>query len=97
MIHWPYALTEASYVASQLAWAVVFAAGGLMLPAIGAGFLAACVVYVGFFYGDHAGKVGFVFDRSRPRFLGSRRAGTVSRRTHAERPLSRRWITDDTS
>jgi len=87
-IHWPYALAEASYVVSQLAWAVLFAADGLVLPAIGAGFLAACVVYVGFFYGDHAGKVCFVFDRSRLRLFGPRRtrAGAGYRPAHREQP-----------
>ena len=86
-IHWPYALAEAAYVASQLAWTVLFVANGLVLPAIGAGFLAACVVYVGFFYGDHAGKVFFVFDRSRPQ----------RRRPAPSRPLVGHRITQDTN
>ena len=49
--------TEAFFVAYQLAWAVLFAANGLVLCAIGAAYMAACVVYLAFFYGDHAGKV----------------------------------------
>jgi cellulose synthase/poly-beta-1,6-N-acetylglucosamine synthase-like glycosyltransferase len=85
-VHWPYALTEASYVVSQFAWAVLFAADGLVLPAIGAGFLAACVVYVGFFYGDHAGNVCFILDRSRLRFFGPRRTSNGYRRAQRERP-----------
>ena len=66
-IHWPYVLTELSYVVSQFTWAVLFAVDGLVMPAIGAGFLAACVVHVGFFYGDHAGRRCFILDRSRLR------------------------------
>jgi cellulose synthase/poly-beta-1,6-N-acetylglucosamine synthase-like glycosyltransferase len=85
-IHWPYGLTEASYVVFQFAWAVLFAAGGLMLPAIGAGFMAACVVYVGFFYGDHAGQVCFIIDRSRLTSFGRRRTGTGYRPAPTERP-----------
>jgi cellulose synthase/poly-beta-1,6-N-acetylglucosamine synthase-like glycosyltransferase len=84
-IHWPYALAEALYVVSQLAWAVLFAVSGLVVPAIGAGFLAGCVLYVGFFYGDHAGKVCFVIDRSRP-----------SSGSQAQ-PLVRRPVAQDTN
>jgi cellulose synthase/poly-beta-1,6-N-acetylglucosamine synthase-like glycosyltransferase len=94
-IHWPYALTEASFVVSQLAWAGVFAAAGLALPALGAGFLAACVVYVGFFYGDHAGKVCFVLDRSRLRLSGPPRRGPS--RATPTRPRVRPRITHDTN
>ena len=94
-IHWPYALTEAAYVGIQLAWAVLFAAHGLVLPALGAGFLAACVVYVGFFYGDHAGKVCFVVDRSRLSFFGQRRTSTGTRRP--ARPLVGHRVTHDTN
>jgi cellulose synthase/poly-beta-1,6-N-acetylglucosamine synthase-like glycosyltransferase len=94
-IHWPYALTEASYVVSQLAWAVLFAANGFVLPAIGAVLLAACVAYVAFFYGDHAGKVCFLVDRSRLTLFGSRHTGT-SRRAPA-RPLVENRITHDTN
>jgi hypothetical protein len=69
-IHWPYVLTELWYVTYQLAWAVVFAASGLVVCALGAVYLAACVTFVAFFYGDHAGKVCFVINR------GSRRLAT---------------------
>lgn len=64
-IHWPYVLTEVFFAAYQLAWAVVFAVQGLTVCAFGAAFLAACVGYVAFFYGDSAGKVLFVFNRPR--------------------------------
>jgi cellulose synthase/poly-beta-1,6-N-acetylglucosamine synthase-like glycosyltransferase len=74
-IHWPYALTEAAYVLYQGAWAVLFAAGGLVFPAVGAAFLGGCVLYVGFFYGDHAGKVCFVVERGRLRLFGPWPAG----------------------
>lgn len=102
-IHWPYALAEASYVVSQFAWAVLFVADGLLLPAIGAGFLAACVVYSGFFYGDHAGKVCFIFDRSRLRFFGQRRTGAgyrpAERATSSHRPRTSDppWIAKNTN
>jgi hypothetical protein len=66
-VHWPYVLTEAFFVAYQLGWGVCFAMNGLALCAIGAFCVAACVVYLGFFYGDHAGKVCFAFDRRRLR------------------------------
>jgi cellulose synthase/poly-beta-1,6-N-acetylglucosamine synthase-like glycosyltransferase len=66
-IHWPYVLTETYYVVFQLAWAVVFAVNGLVLCAIGAGYLAAGVLCVAYFYGDHVGKVAFIFERRRAR------------------------------
>ena len=78
-IHWPYVLAEAFFVVYQLAWTVLFASSGLVLCAIGAGYIAACVIYLGFFYGDHAGKVCFNVDGSRLRLSGRRR--------HAARPL----------
>ena len=59
-------MTEAFFVVYQLAWAVLFAMHGLVLCAIGAAYVAACVVYLGFFYGDHLGKVCFVLDRRSP-------------------------------
>ena len=64
-IHWPYVTAEAFYVAYQIAWAVLFLAAGLVLCAIGAAYMAMCVLLVAYFYGDHAGKVAFVFDRPR--------------------------------
>jgi Glycosyltransferase like family 2 len=44
---WPYQLTEAFYVAYQIAWTVLFILHGLVVCAIAAGYMAACVVYVG--------------------------------------------------
>jgi cellulose synthase/poly-beta-1,6-N-acetylglucosamine synthase-like glycosyltransferase len=50
---WPYALTEAFYVAYQLTWSFLFVSHGLVLCALGASYLAACVVYVGSRDGTH--------------------------------------------
>jgi cellulose synthase/poly-beta-1,6-N-acetylglucosamine synthase-like glycosyltransferase len=66
-VHWPYLLTEAFFVAYQLGWAAVFAANGLIVCAAGALYVAACISYLCFFYGDHVGKVCFVVDRRSPR------------------------------
>jgi cellulose synthase/poly-beta-1,6-N-acetylglucosamine synthase-like glycosyltransferase len=44
---WPYVLAEAFYVAYQVAWSILFARHGLVVCAIGAAYMAACVVYVG--------------------------------------------------
>ena len=62
-IHWPYVLTEAFFVVYQLASTVLLAVSGLVWCAVGAAYLAVCVLFVAFFYGDHAGKVAFMFDR----------------------------------
>ena len=62
-IHWPYVLAEAFFVGYQLASAVLLAVDGLAWCAVGAAYLAACVLFVAYFYGDHAGKVAFIFDR----------------------------------
>jgi len=67
-VHWPYILTEAFFVVYQLGWVVLFATSGLVWCAISAAYVASCLVYLGFFYGAHAGKVCFAFDRSRLRF-----------------------------
>jgi cellulose synthase/poly-beta-1,6-N-acetylglucosamine synthase-like glycosyltransferase len=72
-VHWPYVLTEAFFVAYQLGWAVLFATNGLVLCAIGAAYVASCVIYLGFFYGDHLGKVCFALDRSRLKLPARRR------------------------
>jgi len=66
-VRWAYILTEAFFVLYQLGWVVLFATSGLVWCAIGAAYVASCIVYLGFFYGDHAGKVCFAFDRSRLR------------------------------
>jgi cellulose synthase/poly-beta-1,6-N-acetylglucosamine synthase-like glycosyltransferase len=85
-IHWPYVLTELGYASYQLAWAVVFATSGLVVCALGAAYLAACVSSVAFFYGDHAGKVCFVVDRHR--LPGSLRGDSVKESRRAvKKPL----------
>lgn len=63
-IHWPYVLAELFFVILQLAWAVLFFAIGVIWCGLAAAFLAGCVLYVAFFYGDHLGKVCFVIDRT---------------------------------
>jgi cellulose synthase/poly-beta-1,6-N-acetylglucosamine synthase-like glycosyltransferase len=64
-VHWPYVLAEAFFVAYQLAWTALFLADGLLLAAIGTTYVGACVVFLAYFYGDHAGRVCFVIDRGR--------------------------------
>ncbi len=66
-VHWPYVLTEAFFVVHQLGWAVLFAMNGLVLCALGASYVATSVLYLGLFYGDHAGKVCFVLDKTKLR------------------------------
>ena len=44
---------------------MLFAANGLVLCTFGAAYVAFCIVYLAFFYGDHLGKVCFAFDPSR--------------------------------
>ncbi len=64
-VHWPYVLGELFFIIYQLIWAVLFASSGLTLIAIAAALVACCVIYLAFFYGDHAGKVCFVLDQDR--------------------------------
>jgi hypothetical protein len=64
-VHWPYVLAEAFFVAYQLAWTALFLAGDLSVAAVGTTYVAACVAFLAYFYGDHAGKVCFVLDRTR--------------------------------
>jgi hypothetical protein len=93
-IRWPYVLAEACLVAYQLAWTVLFAYNGLVLGAIGAGYIAVCVIYLAFFYGDHEGKVCFVFFAWNSRSftpsarLVSRMKRTVGDLSRLERPRS---------
>jgi cellulose synthase/poly-beta-1,6-N-acetylglucosamine synthase-like glycosyltransferase len=61
-IHWPYVLAELFFVLFQITWAIVFFGIGLHWCGLSALFLAACIIYVAFFYGDHLGKVCFVID-----------------------------------
>jgi hypothetical protein len=70
-VHWPYVLAEAFFVAYQLAWTGLFLADGLLLAAIGTAYVGACVAYLAYFYGDHAGKVFFVIDRARAEPAGA--------------------------
>ncbi len=62
-IHWPAVLAEVGFVVLQLGWAVVLLAAGLGWCALGAALLAAAVVWLGWFYGDHAGRRAFVLGR----------------------------------
>jgi hypothetical protein len=61
--HWAYVLTEAGFVVLQLAWVAIFVANGVVWCGLVAAYMAACVLGVAYFYGDHAGRVCFVFDR----------------------------------
>jgi len=45
-IHWPYVVAEAGFAVYQLGWAVVFLVNGAILGAVGAAYLAACVLAV---------------------------------------------------
>jgi cellulose synthase/poly-beta-1,6-N-acetylglucosamine synthase-like glycosyltransferase len=58
-VHWPYVLAEAFFVVYQLAWTALFLAGGHPLAAVGTTYVAACVLFLAYFYGDHAGRVCF--------------------------------------
>jgi hypothetical protein len=64
-VHWPYVLAEAFFVAYQLAWTALFLADGLVLAALGTTYVAGCVAFLAYFYGDHAGRVCFVIERPR--------------------------------
>jgi cellulose synthase/poly-beta-1,6-N-acetylglucosamine synthase-like glycosyltransferase len=63
-VHWPYVLAEVFFVAYQLGWTVLFLAEGLLLAAMGSTYVGACVAFLAYFYGDHAGRVCFVIDRA---------------------------------
>jgi cellulose synthase/poly-beta-1,6-N-acetylglucosamine synthase-like glycosyltransferase len=64
-VPWPYVLCELFFVTYQLTWATIFAVAGLFWNALAATFVAGCVIYLVFFYGDHAGKVCFIIDRDK--------------------------------
>jgi len=64
-VHWPYVLSELFFITYQLAWAILFAISGLFWSALAATLVACCVIYLAFFYGDHAGKVCFVLDQDK--------------------------------
>lgn len=67
-VHWPYVLTELFFVIYLLAWVGISVLEGHLLPALCAAYVAGCVLYVAYFYGDHAGKVCFILgkDDARP-------------------------------
>jgi cellulose synthase/poly-beta-1,6-N-acetylglucosamine synthase-like glycosyltransferase len=62
-IHRPYVLTELFFCAYFAAWATLFALAGLVWCAVIAGYMASCILYLVFHYGDHHGNVLFVLDR----------------------------------
>lgn len=64
-IHRPYVLAECYFCAYFALWAALFAASGLILCAVIAGYMASCILYLVFHYGDNHGKVLFVVDRSK--------------------------------
>ena len=66
-------LSEALFVVYQFSWAIEFASSGLWWPALTTSGLAACVLVLGYYYGDHAGKMFVVIDKD----LFSSRAGGV--------------------
>jgi cellulose synthase/poly-beta-1,6-N-acetylglucosamine synthase-like glycosyltransferase len=66
-VHWPYILSELLFVTYQLVWVVIFAASGMFWNALAASLVAFCVIYLAYFYGDHAGKVFLIFDRDKLR------------------------------
>jgi cellulose synthase/poly-beta-1,6-N-acetylglucosamine synthase-like glycosyltransferase len=76
-IHWPYVLTELFFCAYHLIWAALFAATGMIWCAVIAGYMASCILYLAYHYGDHAGKVCFVIDRDK---LGTRLNPIMRRR-----------------
>jgi cellulose synthase/poly-beta-1,6-N-acetylglucosamine synthase-like glycosyltransferase len=63
-VHWPYVLAEAFFVVYQSVWTLLFLADGLVLAALGTAYVGACVTYLAYFYGDHAGRVCFVIKRA---------------------------------
>jgi cellulose synthase/poly-beta-1,6-N-acetylglucosamine synthase-like glycosyltransferase len=62
-IHWPYVIAELLFIVFQVFWAILFFKAGLIWCGIVAACLAACVVYVVFFYGDHKGKICFILNK----------------------------------
>jgi hypothetical protein len=77
-VHWPYVLTELFFVSYHLAWSVLFAVAGLFWCALVAGYLAACILYLAYFYGDHAGRVCFVISPDQWTALGRTRQRSLS-------------------
>jgi len=61
-VHRPYVVAEVFFACYQLGWGVLFATAGLWINAAAATVLAACVLGLMWFYGDHAGRRLLVFD-----------------------------------
>ncbi|NJM08959.1 glycosyltransferase [Candidatus Gracilibacteria bacterium] len=61
-IHRPYVLTELFFCAYFATWATLFALAGLIWCTVIAGYMASCILYLVFHYGDHDGRVLFVLD-----------------------------------
>jgi cellulose synthase/poly-beta-1,6-N-acetylglucosamine synthase-like glycosyltransferase len=76
--HWRYILMEAFFIVYQSLWMLFFAVNELLMCVAGAGAVALCVSYVGFFYGDNAGKVCFVFDKHQLMRVNRRREAVAS-------------------
>ncbi len=61
-VHRPYVAAEVYFVVFQAAWTILFVRDGLWLSAAGSSALAACVITLMYFYGDHLGRRLFVLD-----------------------------------
>jgi cellulose synthase/poly-beta-1,6-N-acetylglucosamine synthase-like glycosyltransferase len=64
-VHRPYVVAEAFVVVHQLTWAALLATGGLLPAAVGSSLIAACILGVAHFYGDHVDRRWFVVPRRR--------------------------------
>ncbi len=62
-IHGPYVAAELFFVVHQIVWTTLFARQGLWACAVGSGALAACVLGLAYFYGDHLHKRLFILER----------------------------------
>lgn len=60
-VHRPYVVAEAAYLALQVGWCVHFLRQPLIGAALGAAFVACCVGFLCFHYGDDEGRRLFVF------------------------------------
>jgi|GEM_PF-798470 len=64
-VSWLSVLCELFFVVYQLVWAILFAVSGLFWCALAAICVAGCILYLVFFYGDHAGKVCFILEQEK--------------------------------
>jgi hypothetical protein len=62
-VHRPYVAAEAFVVGYQLVWSALLLRAGLLVGAFGSFVIAACIVGVARFYGDHVGRRWFVLGR----------------------------------